>query len=66
MGCTLDEWLDRLNDEQPKTAERFHADLLQTVNATGADLKDDITAVIIEMQVPQLQAGAGIQLRGVA
>ncbi len=66
MGCTLDAWLDGLNDEQSKTAERFHADLLQTVNATGADLKDDITAVIIEMQVPQLKAGAGVELRGVA
>ncbi len=66
LGCRLDDWLDGLNNESSKTAERFHGDLMQTVNASGGDLKDDLTAVVVEMQVPQLQSGAGVELRGVA
>ncbi len=66
LGCSLDAWLDRLNNESSKTAERFHTDLLITVNATGTDLRDDITAVVIEMQVPQLLEGSRVHLRGVA
>ena len=63
LGCGFDEWLRRLDGESSKTAERFHEDLLRTVNAAGGDLLDDITAVIIEIQVAQLQAPA---IRGVA
>ncbi len=55
LGCKFDDWLIRLDGESSKTAERFHEDLLRTVNATGADLLDDITAVVVEMRVPLLQ-----------
>ncbi|MBY0505635.1 MAG: SpoIIE family protein phosphatase [Bryobacteraceae bacterium] len=63
LGCRLDAWLD---GGLSKTAERFHADLMQAVQASGHDLQDDITAVVVEMQVPQLQAGSSVALRGVA
>ena len=66
LGCKLDDWLDQLNNESSKTAERFHSDLMRSVNAMGGDLQDDLTVVVIEMQVPQLQSGAGVELRGVA
>ena len=66
LGCKLDDWLDQLNNESSKTAELFHSDLMQSVNATAGDLQDDLTAVVIEMQVPHLEAGAGVELRGVA
>jgi len=59
LGCTFDEWLYRLDGESSKTAERFHEDLLRTVNAAGTDLLDDITAVVIEMKVPLLQMRQG-------
>lgn len=66
LGCKLDDWLDQLNNESSKTAERFHSDLMRSVNAMGGDLQDDLTVVVIEMQVPQLQSGTGVELRGVA
>ena len=66
MGCAIDAWLGQVENESSKTAERFHEDLLRTVNATGSDLADDITAVVIEMKVAQLQALPGQPLRGAA
>lgn len=66
LGCRLDDWLEGLNNESAKTAERFHGDLMATLNAAAGDLRDDLTAVVVEMQVPQLQSGAGVEWRGVA
>jgi hypothetical protein len=66
LGCGIDEWLKRIDGESSKTAERFHEDLLRTVNATANDLHDDVTAVIIEMQVARLREHPGVALSGVA
>lgn len=59
LGCSFKAWLAQLEGESSKTAERFHEDLLRTVNATAADLDDDITAVVIEMKVALLQELSG-------
>jgi hypothetical protein len=66
LGCTFDAWLEHLNQESSKTAERFHEDLLRTVNANGNDLADDITAVVIELKVALLRENPNTRLQGVA
>ncbi len=66
LGGGLDAWLARLNAQSSKSAERFHEDLLRTVNATGTDLVDDITAVVIERQMPRASEQPVMLFQGLA